>query len=549
MVSMNDTALLQAYARTGDESAFAALVERHLALVHSAARRQVRDLQLAEDITQAVFVVLARKASSLARHPGLSGWLLQATRYAANNHIRAAVRRAHREQEAVMQSESIGSSAAPWDQLEPLLDEGMSSLGETDRAVLAMRYFENKTAAEIGQALNLNEETARKRINRALDKLRRFFGRRGVAVTAASIAEAASAYAVQTAPVGLAAAITAKALSGTALTTAAVLAASKTIAMTTLKKALVSLALIASVGAGIYEARENAQLRDQNQSLESAQTPFIAQIRQLQAERDAATNQLVALAREIERGKSNQLELLRLRALAGVARHATAEAEQLRAQLTQAQRGNGTNLFAGAMVDAMRLASEQQVRGRLDRLSASLRLRPDQVLAVSNILMRQANIQSLGVQQVFSGDFDQAQLKQQAVAAGDPEAQIKALLAPDQLAAYPACQRDEAAHTASQAANAELVQLQTSLDLTPDQLDPVYAALYTMTLDQLTGTVKPPPDIKTMSDVMVWPMERKTEALASLLTPTQLETYRQQQAAQVQLMKNIAYKLDPVGTK
>src|ERR1035438_3927567 len=189
MLPMEDIALLQEYARNASEPAFAALVERHVGLVYSAARRQVRDPQLAEDVTQAGFIILAHKAGRLTRHPGLSGWLLQTTRYAANAHIRAAIRRTRREQEAAMQSELNESSPAVWAQLEPLLDEAMASLGETDRAVLALRYFENQTAAEIGRRLKLNEEAAKKRVRRALEKLRTFFHKRGIDSTAATIAE------------------------------------------------------------------------------------------------------------------------------------------------------------------------------------------------------------------------------------------------------------------------------------------------------------------------------------------------------------------------
>jgi RNA polymerase sigma factor (sigma-70 family) len=205
MTPMDNTALLEEYARTGSESAFAALVERHVGLVYSAACRQVRDPQHAEDVTQTVFIVLARRAGQVARHPGLSGWLLQTTRYAANAHIRSAVRRARREQEAAMQSELNKSTPAVWSQLEPHLDEALASLGTGDRAVVALRYFENKSAAEIARELKLSEETAQKRASRALEKLRKFFSKRGVKLAAGTIAAAVSTHAVQAAPVGVAA--------------------------------------------------------------------------------------------------------------------------------------------------------------------------------------------------------------------------------------------------------------------------------------------------------------------------------------------------------
>src|SRR5436190_11224616 len=117
---MSDSELLREYGLRQSETAFATLVSRHIDLVYSAAMRRVGNHHQAEEITQAVFVVLARKAGSLRAGTVLPGWLFQTTRLTAANYLRTEIRRARREQEAFMQSNSEESAPDPWQQLAPL---------------------------------------------------------------------------------------------------------------------------------------------------------------------------------------------------------------------------------------------------------------------------------------------------------------------------------------------------------------------------------------------------------------------------------------------
>ena len=98
---MEDWQLLEDYVRRGSESAFRSLVSRHLGLVYAAAFRQVNDSGLAEEVSQAVFILLARKARSLPRRTILAGWLFRTTRFVASRALRSEVRRQRREQQAV----------------------------------------------------------------------------------------------------------------------------------------------------------------------------------------------------------------------------------------------------------------------------------------------------------------------------------------------------------------------------------------------------------------------------------------------------------------
>jgi RNA polymerase sigma factor (sigma-70 family) len=214
MSELNDHELLAEFARNGSETAFAGFVARHVNLVYSAALRFSGNPHHAEEITQAVFIILARKAGKLSPRVVLSGWLYQTARLTAANFVKGEIRRQQREQEAFMQSTLNETDAMAWDQIAPLLDEAMGQLGETDRNAVVLRFFENQTAAEIATTLKLTEAAAHKRVNRALEKLRTIFGKRGVTLSAALIAGAVTSNSVQAAPVGLAATVTAAAAKG-----------------------------------------------------------------------------------------------------------------------------------------------------------------------------------------------------------------------------------------------------------------------------------------------------------------------------------------------
>jgi RNA polymerase sigma factor (sigma-70 family) len=211
-MTSDDMALVREYAQSNSEQAFATLVSQHLNLVYSVALRQVRDPNLAEEITQAVFIILAGKAKSLSQETILSGWLCRTARYVSDRALRAERRRQFREQESHMQSTLDESQSDAWAQFAPHLDEAMNCLGEKEHNAVVLRFFEGKELKEVGAAMGTGEDAARMRVNRGLDNLRKFFTKRGITLSAAMIAGAVSAHSVQAAPVGLAKSVTALAV-------------------------------------------------------------------------------------------------------------------------------------------------------------------------------------------------------------------------------------------------------------------------------------------------------------------------------------------------
>ena len=167
-MSDTDLELLARYTRGHAEDAFSEIVRRHLDLVHSAALRQVRSQQLAEEVAQSTFIKLAGHAHRLAPDTILTAWLYQVTRRESIDVVRREARRQLREQIAT-EMHAMNATTDDWTQIEPLLDDAMHALDDTDRTAVLLRYFENKSLREVGDTLGTSENAAHKRLGRAHD--------------------------------------------------------------------------------------------------------------------------------------------------------------------------------------------------------------------------------------------------------------------------------------------------------------------------------------------------------------------------------------------
>jgi RNA polymerase sigma factor (sigma-70 family) len=211
-----DSYLLLQYADFQSEHAFAQFVEQNVGLVYSSALRRTNgDVHLAEDVTQIVFSSVARDPRLVARHPVPEGWLYVATRNAASNIIRTEKRRKARElAAAIMENDSSETeSAQHMERLREQVAVAMDSLDEDDRNAVLLRFFSNRPFSEIGSVLRTSEDTARKRVERALEKLRSCLSKRGITSTSAALAAALDGRAGTHVPSDLAARISEQTLS------------------------------------------------------------------------------------------------------------------------------------------------------------------------------------------------------------------------------------------------------------------------------------------------------------------------------------------------
>lgn len=242
-VETDDRALLQRYAETGCEEAFATLVARYVDHVYSVAYRECANQHHAEELTQVAFIILARKARSLSRDTVLSGWLFQTVRYAARNSRRSEQRRQRHEQEVASMANDDHNDFALWEQISPLLNDALAALGHADRDAIMLRFFEKKSHAEIAAVLHSNEAAVRKRLSRAIERLRAGLARRGVAVPAVALFGLLMTHSVQAAPPLVAIGVTAMATTSVS---------TSTLATSTLKlMAMSKLKIAGAVGAAL----------------------------------------------------------------------------------------------------------------------------------------------------------------------------------------------------------------------------------------------------------------------------------------------------------
>lgn len=266
--------LIAAYARTGSEQAFRDLVTRYVNLVYSTALRLVGgDTHLAEDITQTVFLHLAKKVHNLSADVRLGGWLHRATCNVAMTVIRGERRRQLRERQLVEMNTQQDHTTENLDRLTPILDDAIEKLSAEDRTAIVLRFFEQLDFRGVGETLGSTEEAARKRVNRALAKLQLLLKHRGVVSSATALGTLLAAEAVSAAPVALAASVAGAALAGAASGSSGPVILFKLLTMTKLKLGIIGSVVVVGMGAFVVrEHRDNLRLRNQLASVTVART-------------------------------------------------------------------------------------------------------------------------------------------------------------------------------------------------------------------------------------------------------------------------------------
>lgn len=316
--------LLAQYAKTGSEAAFQEIVQRYVDLVYGTARRWVQgDIHAAQDITQRVFVDLAKMAGGLSRETLLGGWLHRHTCFLARRWIRTETRRKARERLA-MEIQNMNSEDESFRALEPVLDDAINHLSANDRQAVVLRFFERQEFNALGRGLGISEEAARKRVVRALEKLRCLLAKRGVVLSGTALATALTTHVMEAAPLGLAAMVSAAAAATASAGGGTAPLLLYFIHMTKLKTGIAAALAVAVTAPWIVQQRQKQQFNDEVQTLRAQ----LADVGRLRDENERLSNLVAhasAPATDPQSAKQAQ-ELVKLRGQVGALRKAVDEA-------------------------------------------------------------------------------------------------------------------------------------------------------------------------------------------------------------------------------
>ena len=426
---------LAEYAKTGSEAAFREVVARYVNLVHSTAVRLVEgDSHLAQDVTQKVFVDLAKMAGSLGDDAMIGGWLHRHTCFVARKTMRTERRRKAREQQAVAMNDTeddqnLGAVA-------PILDDAINSLGASDRQAILLRYFEQRDLRSVGTALGSSEDAARKRVNRALEKLRGLLKRRGVLLSTAALSSALGAQAVSAAPVGLAAVVSSSALvtaaagGGTALTILQIMS------MTKLQGGVIAAITVALSIPLVVQYQAKSRLEDENQALR-AQVEEVAVL----AEENERLSNLVAQAKRQSAPSTNNeqfRELMKLRGEVAVLRKTATEA----VDAAEAAKPTGESALSGitANPEMSKMIRDQQKLGLgmvYKGLAKAANLPPERMEELNDLLADEVMTNINHITAVLrDGKTGKALDDVFTKAEAETKAKVKALLGPEAFAKY-----------------------------------------------------------------------------------------------------------------
>ncbi len=434
-----------------------------------------------------------------------------------------------------------------WEEVKPVLDDAMHGLDDKDRNAVVLRFYESQSLREVGVALGLSENAARMRVGRALTKLRNLLAQRGVSSSTSGLAKALGVSATFSAPAGMAATVATKALAATACVTTTTTTLATIMSMTKVKIGLAATVVTAGLGVTALQESRVRELSKENAELQTKVTelsPLRAEIERLKGEKTGS-----APAEEFQKERlESELEIASLRGRLTMAMTKLRELDTPPAKSPDPKSKAEAEVpqMTAIMRASVRTAVEQQTLGKLPRLTERLALSPEQEKAAQVILKRHFDWSLEMATNMLAGKLTQEDIRAKAEEGvrakkvGNPMAEIQALLTPEQKVAYEEYQQEEKVSMARLSANGELLEMQTPLGLTQEQQDQVFDALYYQRMTNST----PPRGVQPAS-TMQWMLDQKVRALEGVLSPFQLEKYRQIKEQKMKMMTSVMTNMMP----